>query len=53
MRIKVKPLTASIRLQSIDGGGARGIIPLIFLRGLEERIELPYPVQGNFHCKLR
>ena len=47
--IKVKPPTATPRLLSIDGGGVRGIIPLIFLQALEERIGLPYPVQGNFH----
>lgn len=49
IRIKFKPPTASIRLLSIDGGGVRGIIPLIFLQALEEKIGLPYPVQGNFH----
>jgi hypothetical protein len=49
VNIKVKPPTATARLLSIDGGGARGIIPLIFLQALEERIGLPYPVQGNFH----
>ncbi|TVY85512.1 Calcium-independent phospholipase A2-gamma [Lachnellula suecica] len=48
MRISVKPNTATTRLLSIDGGGARGIIPLVFLRALEERIGLPYPVQENF-----
>jgi hypothetical protein len=49
VRVKVKPPTATVRLLSIDGGGARGIIPLIFLQVLEERIGLPYPVQENFH----
>lgn len=47
--IKVKPPTATVRLLSIDGGGARGIIPLVFLQALEEKIGLPYPVQENFH----
>jgi hypothetical protein len=46
--IKVRPPTATARLLSIDGGGVRGIIPLIVLQALEERIGLPYPVQGNF-----
>ncbi|OBT48514.1 hypothetical protein VE00_01410 [Pseudogymnoascus sp. WSF 3629] len=44
----LRPPTATPRLLSIDGGGARGIIPLVFLQALEERIGLPYPVQGNF-----
>jgi hypothetical protein len=45
----VKPPTATARLLSIDGGGARGIIPLVFLQALEEKIGLQYPVQENFH----
>jgi|SRR5436190_12091484 len=49
VRIELKPPTATARLLSIDGGGARGIIPLVFLQVLEERIGLPYPVQENFH----
>jgi patatin-like phospholipase/acyl hydrolase len=49
VNIKVKPPTATLRLLSIDGGGVRGIIPLVFLQVLEEMIGLPYPVQGNFH----
>jgi hypothetical protein len=48
IRIGDKPPTATWKVLSIDGGGARGIIPLVFLRALEERIGLPYPVQGNF-----
>jgi hypothetical protein len=49
IRIKEKPPTATINLLSIDGGGARGIIPLVFLQVLEEKIGLQYPVQQNFH----
>lgn len=49
VRIVEKPPTATLKILTIDGGGARGIIPLTFLRALEERIGLPYPVQGNFH----
>jgi hypothetical protein len=48
VNINMKPPTATARLLSLDGGGARGIIPLVFLQALEERIGLPYPVQGNF-----
>ncbi|KAH8800879.1 acyl transferase/acyl hydrolase/lysophospholipase [Xylogone sp. PMI_703] len=47
--ITVKPPTATVRLLCIDGGGPRGIIPLVFLQALQEKIGLPYPVQGNFH----
>ncbi len=49
VNIKAKPPTATARLLSIDGGGARGIIPLVFLQALEEKIGLQYPVQENFH----
>jgi hypothetical protein len=48
MRIGIKPETASVRVLSIDGGGARARVPLEFLRALEERIGLPHPVQGHF-----
>jgi hypothetical protein len=47
--IMAKPPTATLKLLSIDGGGARGVIPLVFLQALEEKIGLPYPVQENFH----
>jgi len=47
--VRVKPSTASIRVLSIDGGGTRGIIPLEFIRALEDRVALPhYSVQRNF-----
>ena len=44
VNIKVKPPTATPRLLSIDGGGVRGIIPLVFLQVLEERLGLLYLV---------
>jgi len=46
--LEVKPPTATARLLCIDGGGVRGIIPLVVLQALEERVGLPYPVYGNF-----
>lgn len=46
--IRVKPDTATTRVLSIDGGGARGRAPLEFLRVLEETIGLPYPVRRHF-----
>ena len=46
--MRIKPPTASVRLLTIDGGGTRGVVPLVFLQALEERIGLPYPVQENF-----
>lgn len=48
LRIRVKPDTATTRILSIDGGGARGCIPLEFLQVLQNSIGLPYPVQRNF-----
>jgi hypothetical protein len=46
--IPVAQPTASERLLSIDGGGARGVIPLVFLRELEKAVGLEHPVQENF-----
>lgn len=48
LRIRVKPVTATTRVLSIGGGGARGCIPLEFLQTLQDSIGLPYPVQRNF-----
>jgi hypothetical protein len=48
LSVAVSPSTATPRLLSVDGGGARGVIPLVFLQCLEERIGLPLPVQDNF-----
>ena len=44
VNIKVKLPTATLQLLSIDRGGVRGIIPLVFLQVLEEMIRLPYLV---------
>lgn len=33
---------------TLDGGGVRGIATLQYLKNLQERIGLPYPVQENF-----
>ncbi|KAM7210560.1 hypothetical protein V8F06_014060, partial [Rhypophila decipiens] len=48
IHIKVKPDTASVRMLSIDGGGTRGRVPLEFIRVLQDRLRLPYPIQRNF-----
>ncbi|KAI9761709.1 MAG: hypothetical protein M1840_001713 [Geoglossum simile] len=46
--VKVKPPTAGVRVLSIDGGGVRGVVPLVFLELLEKRIGLPCPIRGFF-----
>jgi hypothetical protein len=46
--VKIKPKTATARVLSIDGGGVRGIVPLAFLKILQDLIGLPYPVQNHF-----
>lgn len=46
--VRIKPPTARARVLSIDGGGARALVPLENLRMLEAAIGLPYPVQRNF-----
>ena len=47
-RLRKPPPTATARILSIDGGGVRGVIPLVFLRALEGAIGLQHPVQENF-----
>ena len=45
---KSKPCTATARIMCIDGGGARGGIPLKFIQDLQARVGLPCPVQNHF-----
>lgn len=45
---RLKPPTATVRIMCIDGGGARGGIPLKFIQDLQERVGLPCPVQNHF-----
>jgi hypothetical protein len=42
------PTTATPRLLSIDGGGVRAIYTLVVLQALQERVNLPFPIYGNF-----
>ncbi|KAI5465163.1 hypothetical protein BGZ63DRAFT_350184 [Mariannaea sp. PMI_226] len=46
--VRIKPPTARARVLSIDGGGARALVPLENLRALQNAVGLPYPVQRNF-----
>lgn len=46
--VKVKPDTAGVNVLTIDGGGVKGIVPLLFLQILQDRMGLPIPVQDNF-----
>jgi hypothetical protein len=46
--VKTRPPTAGIRVLTLDGGGVRGLTTLEFLRHLQYKIDLPYPVQENF-----
>lgn len=41
LSVQLKPSTAGFRLMSIDGGGTQGIIPLEFLKLLQEAIYIP------------
>ena len=42
------PENAGVRVLTVDGGGVRGLGTLQYLKALQERIDLPYPVQENF-----
>ncbi|KAF9730292.1 hypothetical protein PMIN01_12225 [Paraphaeosphaeria minitans] len=46
--LRVRPVTAGFRVLSIDGGGIRAVIPIQFLRALEQTIGLDMPVQEHF-----
>jgi hypothetical protein len=48
VRIRLKPDTASVRVLSFDGGGARALASLEFVRAMQAAVGLPYPVQQNF-----
>ncbi|KAI9853591.1 MAG: hypothetical protein M1824_001084 [Vezdaea acicularis] len=45
---RYQPPTAGIRVLCIDGGGIRGIIPIVFLQSIEERLGLAIPIQDHF-----
>jgi len=39
--IRLKPRLAGLRLLSLDGGGVRGIIEILILKAIHERVGLP------------
>lgn len=47
-KIRIHPPTAGAGVLCFDGGGIRGVLPLAFLKLLEDRIGLPMPVLRNF-----
>jgi hypothetical protein len=48
LTVRVRPPTAGVGVLCLDGGGARGIIPLQIMKRLEECIGLPIPLQRLF-----
>lgn len=47
--ISLIPATAGVRLLSLDGGGIRGVIPLVYLQYMQEAItELHIPLRSMF-----
>ncbi len=48
LEVTLKPPTAGVRVLTIDGGGVRGVVPLEFLRILQDTIGPECPVQDLF-----
>ena len=46
--VKVHPPTAGVGVLCIDGGGTRGVLPLKFMKRMQDRIGLPIPLQRFF-----
>lgn len=47
-RILKRPKTVTLRVLSIDGGGTRVCVPLVFLQVLQDYVKLPILVQDHF-----
>ncbi|KAF2820771.1 FabD/lysophospholipase-like protein [Ophiobolus disseminans] len=48
VHIRLQPATAGVRVLSIDGGGVRAVVPIQFLRALENALGLDMPIQEHF-----
>jgi patatin-like phospholipase/acyl hydrolase len=48
LMVKVHPPTAGAGVLCIDGGGARGIVPLKLMKRIQDRIGLSMPFQRFF-----
>jgi hypothetical protein len=46
--ITLKPPTAGVRVLAIDGGGVKGMVPIVWLEELESILQLPIPIQHYF-----
>lgn len=43
-----KPETAGVRVLIAEGGGVRGVVPLTFLKELEDATNLPISIRDHF-----
>lgn len=48
LTVTLKPPTAGIRILTIDGGGIRGVVPLEFMRKLQDKVGPDCPIQDLF-----
>jgi hypothetical protein len=51
--VRVYPPTAGVGVLYINGGGARGVIPLKFIQRIQDYIRLPIPLQRFFKVTIR
>ena len=48
IEVRIHPPTAGAGVLCIDGGGARGVVPLKIMERIQDRIGLPMPFQKFF-----
>ena len=51
--MKIHPPTTEVGVLCLDGGGVHSVIPLAFMKRIQDRIGLPIPFQRFFKAAFR